>query len=135
MQLVQEHGKKLSPLSLVCIFFLSNFRLLLLQGGFDQLDFKILSQDWLGAGTYAVVRRACWKTRGNHKVVIKIFNLDPAVPWMGEACSAAKAELQKTKASQHCHVIHCYRLMLGPDKVGIVMKLAAGGDLAKLIKA
>ena len=95
-------------------------------------DFEFM--DHLGEGAYAAVHRAQWHAKDTSEVAIKVFKLGPMAEGMLGVCSEAEAELGKMKNSQHPNVIRCFGLMIGPCKIGIVMELADGGDLARLIR-
>ena len=95
-------------------------------------DFEFM--DHLGEGAYAAVHRAQWHAKDKSEVAIKVFKLGPMAEGMLGVCSEAEAELGKMKNSQHPNVIRCFGLMIGPCKIGIVMELADGGDLARLIR-
>ena len=95
-------------------------------------DFEFKGQ--LGEGAYAAVHRAQWQAKDKGKVAIKVFKLGPMAAGMLGVCSEAEAELRKMKDAQHPNVIRCFGLMIGPCKIGIVMELADGGDLARMIR-
>ena len=87
--------------------------------------------DKIGQGGSAVVYKALWVHR-NENVALKIFKFE-ILRGMATILDTIVCEAKKMKDLRKCaHVIRCHGIMMGENRVGIVLDLA-DMDLASLI--